>query len=857
MGDKNISNERIQKLRTRYRREVPRISVQRARFYTESWKSTEGSGDPVSVRRAKAIRNVFENMTIYIDREERIPGSWTEFFLGVPIDVERGVFNDVLAAELDKAKLVHRTLGSSAKFIGYSIGTNRIFDIARNAVNIDDIALPVDFEFRTMDERGVNPYEISPGDRRELLREILPFWRGGTVTERVRKAVAAAGLAPREVSGFMDAAGVSGSRQEISVSPLWSVSGFQGHVVPDYGRVLDVGLEAMKEDVESRLERGDEMPEDDRDFLRSILIALDSVILFSGRLVEELESMLGSEDDPGRRAELELMIENCRRAPVGPAGSFRQAVQAIWTLRVAMQIADPVNELALGRLDQLLFPYYRKDIESGAIGRDEALELISELLLKTMSQNLRTDGGALSDFSLRFKGTEPVTLGGVTRDGGDATNDLTYLFIEAAGVSRAITNVVVRCHKKSPVELYLAVADVLKSGASNISLMSDSTNIEALRRIGVAEPDARDYAIAGCTDVLIPGRTGGLSANNLFLSKVLDVTLRNGDLQTMAGRVKRAGGRTGNPDGFDSFSHLLDAFESQAARAVRAIVKASDIRDAVYARHMPAPFISAFISGCTENALDVTAGGADYDFSLVNMINSLANVVDSLYVIKKLVFDEKRLTVRRLLNAMDDNFKGHKGVYRLVRKVRGRWGSADPGSDEIARDVTGRLFRLLEDRSSFRGGSWVAVMNSMTLHTIDGRMSMATPDGRPAATPFASSCNPYRADGAGLTDVLRSVSSIDFRSVMGCAVNVRMHPSAIGETDESRRKWASLIRTYFLLGGEQIQPTVASAEMLRDAQNSPGEYGDLIVKVGGYSVYFTELGREIQDEIISRTEHTA
>ncbi len=335
------------------------------------------------------------------------------------------------------------------------------------------------------------------------------------------------------------------------------------------------------------------------------------------------------------------------------------------------------------------------------------------------------------------------------------------------------------------------------------------------------------------------------------------MTLRNGDSRTLIGKVDNVGLKTGDPDMFTSFDQLLDAFIEQAANMIQTIVESSNLRDQVFANRLPAPYISAFMQGCLEKKKDVTLGGAAYDLSGILYMNSIAHVVDSLYVIKKLIFEEKRFMFKELLEAIDHNFVGYEHIHQMIMDVEGKWGNGNPESDELAHHVTTRLFEETYKHRSFKGGPFVPFVNSMTSHTYDGRISIATPDGRKAAMPFAASCNPYNVDRCGITGVLRSVAALEFKHIFGCAVNVRLHPSAIGKSVEARRKWIALIQAYFNMGGMQIQSTVASTEMLRAAQEEPENYRNLIVKVGGYSAYFVDLGFEIQNEIISRSEHGA
>jgi formate C-acetyltransferase len=427
--------------------------------------------------------------------------------------------------------------------------------------------------------------------------------------------------------------------------------------------------------------------------------------------------------------------------------------------------------------------------------------------------------------------------------------------LDAAQRSKAALNFVVRLHGKSPESLLLKIADLHYNGTSSVSVMNDEVSVEALLKRGIERSDALDYAITGCVDMCAPGKTGGEGFSALLLCRILDMTLRNGDSRTLVGTIRNAGPRTGDPDSFSGFGELLNAFTAQASFQIRKIVKAAAIRDRLYAENLPAPHISAFMHGCLRSKRDVTRGGAVYDCEGILFMNSIANTVDSLYVIKKLIFEARLFTFRDLIHALDNNYTGYEHMHRVISELEGKWGNGNPESDEIARTVTTRLFEETYKYRSYKGGFFAPFINSMTAQTYDGRISMATPDGRKAARPYAASCNPYNVDRNGPTGVLRSVAAIDFSHVMGCAVNIRMHPSAIGRSQETRRKWISLIGAYFGMGGEQLQPTVVSTEVLRAARETPELYRDVIVKVGGYSAYFTDLGHEIQNEIIERSEH--
>ena len=848
--------DRITRLRKRYQQDVPKISIERARYYTEKWKETEGQGLTAAVRVALAMRHVYQNMTHYVNPEDRIAGYWTESFLGIPIDVERGVFNKVLLGELNKGSMALFRAKSFKNMMAYTVRKGQVLDFYRNMkVSRASGEPPLNLGLDTMTERKVNRFAIDPEDEKVLKRELLSYWEGRNLVDLLEKEVSRSGILNRDMQDFACALPANTSRQTLMLSSCATIATIQGHVLVDHEKVLKQGLLAMRDDVRRERESGESLAPEQQDFLHATEIALEGMIVFATRLADKIRDCLSRETDPKKKVLLERMLENCTAVPLHPAETFCQAVQSAWILKTALELAHPVNLHCFGRLDQILYPYYARDVENGRITRSEAREVLEELLLKNMSQNIRPESNILSNFYHRYLGSMPVTVGGVKPDGSDATNELTYLFLEASKGSKAVTNLSLRVHSGTPEDLLLAVAESIHDGGSNVSLFNDDVNVEAMKRRGFKEADARDYAVTGCVELTCPSKTGGLSVNALLLSRVLDITLRNGDSQTLIGRIKNMGLRTGDPDSFSTFDELVDAFIDQANFQVKMIVAASNLRDELFERELPAPLISPFIEGCLENKKDVTRGSALYDISGISYINSIANVVDSLYAIKKLVFEQKAFTVKQLLQAVDTNFSDHPEIHRKIKALQGMWGNGCEEVDELAKRITTRLFEESYKYGSARGGVFVPFVISMITHTIDGRVSIATPDGRKAATPYAASCNPFNVEKGGVTAVLRSVASIDFRNVLGCAVNMKFHPSAIGLHEESRKKWIALLRTYFELGGSQLQPTVVSAETLRAAQKNPDGYSDLMVKVGGYSAYFTELGREIQDEVIARTQH--
>jgi len=759
--------------------------------------------------------------------------------------------------ELKKSLMIKYILKSNIRFILYMIKKYGLTALYRGIKETSDVgaAMP-NIGTKTMDKRRVNPLKIDRKEKRELLKKILPYWKKRNVAVVLQKRLIEERVASGDIEGFLAALPSTTSKKDTYISSCAAMGTWQGHLVIDFETPVKRGILAMREDVLKKMRDEKNLTEDEKDFLRSQEIVYDSVVTFVERLNERIREEIEGETDNERRAILTNMLKNSMAAPLYPAATFEEAVQAYWTVKCVVDLAVPFNAQAPpGRLDQYMYPLYKKDVEEGRITRDAARELLEELLLKVMTHNMRPDSNYNGTFGQRYEGSEPVTLGGLTRDGVDGTNELTYLVLEAAERSKTALNIVVRLHDGSPDELMKTVSGLHYRGTSSISLMNDNVSIKALMKRGFTEEDAKDYAVCGCVDMCTPGKTGGIGFSAILLARVLDVTLRNGDSKTLIGTIEDVGLKTGDPDTFTSFDQFVDAFTAQGGNIIKQIVDATTVRDRLYAEELPVPYISAFMQGCLDKKKDVTKSGAVYDMEGILFMNSIANVVDSLFVIKKLIFEKKAFTFATLLDAIDHNYKGYEDIHRMIMEVEGKWGNGNAESDGLAREVTSRLFEETYKYRTYKGGPYAPFINSMTAHTFDGRLSTATPDGRMAAMPYAASCNPYNVDKNGITGVLKSVAALDFTDVLGCAVNVRLHPSAIGETAETRRKYISLLKTYFRLGGEQVQPTVASTEMLQAAQDNPEEYRGLIVKVGGYSAYFVDLGEEIQNEIISRSEH--
>ncbi len=851
------ASDRIKRIRRRFLDDIPIISIERAKLYTEKWKETEDQNLPIIIRVALSMKHVLENITLYIDPDDRIIGNWTENFMGIPIDIERGLWNRVFEVELDTKTMKRYYSKSNREYMSYianKIGPEALLEMLDR--NKKTGAVLTTLGTATLEERKVNPYTINKEDKKHLLTELIPYWKNKTLADILEKEYANSDVYTGESLEFLSNLPLKTAQNDIAISPCAVIGVWQGHLVLNYKEVLDKGLMVMQQEVQKELEKNNNLSKEQIDYLNAIYITLDSIMIYAQRLADKILEDLNLTDDINRKQTLALMYDTCHKVPKYPPTTFYEAIQSFWLIKTVVDLAIPFNVHGPGRLDQLFYPYYISDIHKGYITSREACELLEELFLKIMSHNIRPYSNAVTDFSQRFEGSEPVTVGGLNENGEDVTNELTYLILEAADRSKASLNFAVRFHDKSPDELYMKVAEIQYNGYSSISLLNDNMCIEALKNHGISEKDANAYSITGCVDLCSPGKTGGIGFSALLLCRTLDMALRNGDCLTLGGLVKNVGLKTGDPNTFTIFDQFLNAFFKQYDFVLNQIMKAVNIRDELFGKYFPAPFISAFMQGCFKRKKDVTQGGAFYDCEGILLMNSIANTVDSLYTIKKLIFEQKKFSFKDLLEAIECNFTdGYESIHDYILNLEGKWGNGHPECDELAREVTNHFFNETYQYKTYRGGVVAPFIISMTSHTYDGRISFATPDGRLTGKPFAASCNPYNVEKHGLTGVLRSVAALNFSEVCGCAVNVRIHPSGIGKTEQARKKWVSLLKTYFHLGGEQLQPTVVSTEVLKAAQKTPEKFKNIIVKVGGYSAYFVDLGKEIQDEVISRTEH--
>ncbi|MCJ7807660.1 MAG: formate C-acetyltransferase/glycerol dehydratase family glycyl radical enzyme [Dehalococcoidia bacterium] len=772
------------------------VCIERARLYTRSYQETEGQ--PSAIRAAKALAKTLAEMTICIWEEELIVGNRTSKRLAGVIPVERGDINAVLEMDMD-----------------------------------------------TMPNRK-RPFMISEDDRRALREQILPYWKGKTIRDKKATLWAERGLMKVKLLGEI------GRNCPNLATDIFDV---QGHLVLGHENVMRQGFSGIKKRAKEHLEKlRTENPDESRnaDFLQAVIICSEGAIAFAHRFAGEAMKLAEKEADPRRRDELLRIADNCRWVPANPPRRFYEAMQCLWFTQVIAQISyGMAGTFALGRVDQYLYPFYKRDVEQGIITKDEALELIEELELKLTSNILLLPELGLEVSSTLGTSPQPITIGGLTKDGKDATNELSWMILESSEKLKAvINNLAIRIHSKTAEDFMLRACRVYRS-TSGQAFYNDEAIIPALLSDGYSLEDARDYAIVGCVEPTGSGDTFACTGgNDIKLAGVLEMVLTNGGYRLMGGQ----GLPTGDPTRFETFDEVMDAFRRQLEHNVKMAVDAVNIKDAIYQTEFPAPFVSATLTGCVESGRDATDGGARYNFGSITA-RGLGTTTDSLAAIKKLVFDDQVLTMSELVELLETNFEGKDELRHLLINRAPKYGNDDDYVDLIAKEIAELFCREVTEHQSIRGGHFRPSFYSYGTHVLDGQFLGATPDGRMAGEAISNGISPANArEKKGPTAVLNSAAKLEHTLISnGNSLNLRLLPSLV-QDEAALGMVASLVKTYFHSGGMHLQFNVVSRETLVDAQKNPQDYRDLVVRVSGYSAFFTDLGKLIQDDIIARTE---
>jgi formate C-acetyltransferase len=774
------------------------LCIERIRYFTEIFKKL--SNTPEIIKRSKALAYTLENMTIFIREDELLVGNETSKNLGEKVNLDLHSYDGTF---------------------------NKRTTIKRYG------------------KRKLQPFFMEEDDINDLL-DIIPFWKGKALYGNI---------IPQKV---YEKKLISGNaRIEAAAPNIGIVNGTnEGHICAGYEKLLKFGYPGIIKQVESYQSKLVEHDPDFRekfDFYEAVKIHYKAAIQFSKRYSELAYDMALKEENEDRSRELSNIGEMMKKFTIGTAESFYEAIQLIHFTQNIINIIYQRSVVALGRLDQILWPFYKQDLKNDQITNEFALELIEELNLK-LTWNvtlLPTDYTTIAN--ALGQNTQTITISGVDKAGNDTTNDVSYLFLEAYKNIKALTtDLSVRVHKKTPNKFLKEALKVFQS-TSGLAFYNDEIIIPAMKKAGNSLKDARNYAIIGCVEPSSQGNTYAATGRIFInLPGVLELTLNNG----YCNLTREINGlKTGDPISFTNFKELYSAFINQLRYNIEKSVKIARIGDEETINFFPQPFVSALIEGCIEKGKDYTAGGAKYNFSSITAYG-FATLVDSFYNIKKLIYEEKVMTLPEFIEILNSNFKEEEELRQKLINRYDKWGNDKKEIDTLATELWDLYCSEVVKHKCSRNGRYNPGAYSMGVHVIEGLFSRASADGRKETKPLSNSLSPVnKVERTGITAALNSIAKLNYDyATNGVAVNIRIHPQNL-EGDENINKFLYLLKSYFNSGGMQLQPTVVSTETLRDAQKNPGNYSDLVVKVGGYNATFVDLGIPIQTDIIERLEH--
>ncbi len=689
-------------------------------------------------------------------------------------------------------------------------------------------------DLRILNNRAMTNYNISEEDIRTYEEAVIPYWKGRSMRERIFSTV------PPE----WDAAYKAGLFTEFMEQRA------PGHTALD-GLVYTTGMLDLKNQIKERMARLD--PEDAarEEQLRAMDISCDAAIIFAQRHAALAEEMAGKETNPDRKTELEQIAAACRHVPASAPRNFHEALQMYWFVHLGtITELNGWDAMTPGHLDQHLHPFYKAGLADGSLDRDQAKELIACFWIKVNNHTAPPKVGVTARESGTYNDFSQINLGGVKADGSDAVNEVSYIALEVADELRLLQpQPSVHISNKTPDEFLLAAARVIRNGLGYPSVFNSDLVVEQQLRAGKTLEDAREGGTSGCIETGAFGKEAYVLTGYLNAPKVLEVTLNNG-IDPLTG--KKVGIETGDPLGFKTFDDLYAAFSRQLEYVVDLKIRMNNHIERMFAKHSPAPFLSVVIRDCIENGKDYYNGGPRYNTTYIQCCG-LGTVTDSLSAIKTHVFDGRDLPMETLLNALANNFENNEALRLKLWNRTPFFGNDDDRADDLACRVYNTLFESIDGKPNTKGTVYHLNMLSTTCHIYFGKMLGATPNGRLAHRPESDGTSPsHGADRNGPTAVVKSLSKFDQSKSGGTLLNQRFLPDVLA-TEQDREKLGQLVRTYFHLGGHHIQFNVVDTATLRKAQEAPEEYRHLLVRVAGYSDYFTDLDLDHQEEIINRT----
>lgn len=803
--------ERINRLRETFLDTEFYIDAQRACLVTEAYKKYQSS--PQVIKVARALENVLNNIEINIYEDELIVGE-----VGAPQK--------------------HAAIYPEFSY-------NWIMDEMENAP----------FEKREYDN-----YLITE-ETKEKLRGIAEFWKGNTVEEAINSQ-----LSFDEQKGSEMGVGMY-------LLNLYHFGGV-GHFVINYEKLLQLGYGGYKAWVEEKLEELDmSLPEsaDKRNLYQAMLININASICYINRYAKLAEEKAATENNPVRKKELEQIAANCYQVATSPARNTWEALQLWFIATSILLIESNGHSISHGRMDQWLYPYYNADMDNKTFEKEFIQELLDASFIKAgISSKLRDKMTAVANTGRGFGG-ESLTIGGVDSQGMDATNDLTFMLLDASVHTRMMVPwLCARMHNNTPMELKIKIAECIRAGYGHPKIFNDEVAIPAALTKGRTLEEARNYAVVGCVEISTPGHEFGWhDAAYMNIAKPFELAVNDGRCfhcgehcprYSICGAVgKKLGPSTGSLETFKNIEDVMESYDKQMKYWTDQMVAGIEIMDICHRKLKPTPYASMFIEPCIENGKDMTAGGAKYNHTGPQG-NGIGTVVDSLSTIEQLVFDEKKVTGKELLDVVKNNWETDAKLYALVNSSKvHHYGNDDDYADRFAKFVFNCFCKNIEGRPNSRKGTYTPGVYGVSANVAFGLISGASIDGRKIGEPISDNMGPVHTaasshDTEGPTAIANSVTKVDHaRATNGTLLNWKLSPECVsGEV--GRENLINLIDVYFGQKGMHSQFNIINTKTMRDALEHPEKYRDMLVRVAGYSAYFVELSRPLQLDLIGRTE---
>ncbi len=783
-------NERIQRLREQSVTTPVHIDLERAKIETDFYKENDGKYS-VPVMRAMTLKEYFSKKTLYFGDDELILG-------------EKG-----------------KNPQASPTF--------------------PELCCHSEEDMKVMSERKLVSFHTTEEDRKLQAAEIIPFWKGRTIREKLLSRMTPEWHDCYEAGIFTEFMEQRGPGHTCGGEQVFTT----GYL--DYKEKIKKTMDAL--DWMNDPEASDKMEE-----LKAMDICCDAVIILGERYHEMAVEKAAAETDSKRKAELEQIAKNLEVVPAHKPQTFWQAIQLYWFTHLAVTTElNPWDAFSPGRLDQHLNPYYEADVEAGILDDEHALELLECLWVKFYNQPAPVKVGITLKESATYTDFANINTGGVTPEGKNGVNNVSYLILDCMDEMKLVQpNSNVTISKKSPQKFLKRACEISRKGWGQPAFYNTEAQITELINAGKSLEDARRGGSSGCVETGAWGSEAYILTGYMNIPKIFQLTLFNG-FDEYSG--KQLGLQLGYAKDFKTFDELWAAFKKQLKHFVDIKIRGNNVIERLYAEEMPAPCLSVVTNDCISNAKDYNAGGARYNTNYIQGVG-IGTVTDCVASVKYNVYDEKNFTMEELIDAMEHDFEGYDYIYSLVHDKTPKYGNDDDYADDLMREIFDLYHDTIVGRPNMKGGKYGIDMLPTTCHVYFGDVILATPNGRKAHKPVSEGISPEKsADTNGPTAVIKSCAKMDHLATAGTLLNQKFTPNVVAG-EAGLNNMASLVRSYFAMDGHHIQFNVVDRQTLIEAQKHPEDHKDLIVRVAGYSDFFRNLDKPLQDEIIERTEQS-